>query len=311
MHTFLFTCLNLAGNLNGFVLSYEITDSRIGDHDLCCNDTSCTVSQRYQLLGNNALQHIDNLGTHLILSLQRAGVDDSFHRLCSTGRMQSSQHQMSCFRCRNRCGYGLIVTHLSHQDNIGILTKGRAECRGKAVHILAKLSLVNHSPVVRIDILNRILYGHDMFREISIDVVYNGSQCRRLTTTRRSGNKHKSSGKLCEILYHGRESQLIKSRNIVLQKTYTGCKVVSLMVNVCSDANTVLIHITDIQVISRLNILHLLRIQNRINHLLTFCRTYPFRQNLQRTKLADCHIGAHRQVNIGAFLSKCPVNNLF
>ena len=76
--------------------------------------------------------------------------------------MECRKDEVSGLCCGDCCGDGLIVTHFSYEDDIGIFTECGTECRCKSGNVLSDFSLVDHCLIVGIYVLDGVFDGDDV-----------------------------------------------------------------------------------------------------------------------------------------------------
>ncbi len=78
---------------------------------------------------------------------------------------------------RRKCGFrGFKVTHLTNQNDIGILSQRAFKRNGEAVGIEPDLTLIDDALAVAVQIFDRVFDGDDMFGALTVDVV---EHCRQ------------------------------------------------------------------------------------------------------------------------------------
>ena len=115
-------------------------------------------------------------------------------------------------RCQRR-GNRLQVTHLSHQDHIGVFPESRPQCLGVVLGITADLPLVDDGLLVSVQILDGIFQRDDVIRIIPVDDVHQGSQRGRLAASGGPGHENQPPPLLRQPLYLGRNVQAVRVRD--------------------------------------------------------------------------------------------------
>ena len=115
--------------------------------------------------------------------------------------MNCRKNQVSCLSSGYSCAYGLKVTHLSHKDNIRILTKSCTKSTCIVVGVRSDLTLVNDGHPVLICELNRVLQCDNMGFPVVVYLIdYRCKGCG-LTTSGRTCNQHQTSLFLVKVNY--------------------------------------------------------------------------------------------------------------
>ena len=126
---------------------------------------------------------------------------------------------MPGFRSCQRCGNRFIIPHFPYQNDIRILTQGRAQSGGKRGNIPSHLSLMDQRLLSFIHILNRILYRNDMLRPGGIHIVNHGRQGSGLTASRRPCYQYQPSRFIGQLFQYGRKLQLFYGGNTIIEQT--------------------------------------------------------------------------------------------
>ena len=92
--------------------------------------------------------------------------------------MERPEHQMPCHCSLHSERNSLKVTHLAHEDNIGILAKGAAQCRGKAFGMQPDLTMIDYAVLALMDKFDRVFNCQDMVFPGLIRFIDNGGKCR-------------------------------------------------------------------------------------------------------------------------------------
>ena len=161
---------------------------------------------------------------------------------------------------------------------------------------------MDHGTVMRIDVLDRILDGDNVLRFVLVDVVNNSSHRRGLTGTRRTGYKDDTVLSGSHRLECFRKSEFFELRDLSHKEADAAGKIVTLMINICSDSNLVVDHKTEVKIFSCFNTLDLLIGKDRIDHGEGFlgCRTLI--KNVKYSVSSDREICAYGNMHVGTIL---------
>ena len=88
-----------------------------------------TVGSGHELLDDDRVEAQCELLFDLRLLRGREDIDDAMNRLRGVARVQRRQNQMTGLGGCQRSGNSLEVAHFANEDDFGILTQRRAECR--------------------------------------------------------------------------------------------------------------------------------------------------------------------------------------
>ena len=109
---------------------------------------------------------------------------------------------------------GLEVTHLTDQQDIGVLTEGRAQRPLERRAVDADLTLVTGRQAVVVDVLDGVLDGEDVQRARLVDASDDGCQGGRLSRAGRAGHQDQATGEPGHPLGHRRQPKLFEVRDV-------------------------------------------------------------------------------------------------
>jgi hypothetical protein len=114
-------------------------------------------------------------------------------RLGCVLRVQSGEDQVTGLsRCESGLD-GLQIAHLSHEDNVWVLTQHRLERPIERLRVGAHLALVDDAALVPVQELDGVLDGHDVLFARLVDLVDHRRQCGGLARGG-SGDQHEPAG---------------------------------------------------------------------------------------------------------------------
>jgi hypothetical protein len=96
-------------------------------------------------------------------------------------RVHRREDQVPDLSGGERDAHGLRVAHLAHHNHVGRLAHRRPQGRGKVRRIDPDLHLLDHAPLVRVVVLNRIFDGDDVLGISAVDQVDQRGNRRRLS----------------------------------------------------------------------------------------------------------------------------------
>ena len=222
MHSCSTAGLHHTSHLVALILTDQVRDGICAQQDLGSRNPSCRVIHRHKTLCDNPFQNTGKLRSYLVLAACRTGVNDTLNGLRRTCCMERRQNQMSCLSGSKRCHNGLIITHLTHKDNIRVLTQRTAQCRGKIHNISSRLPLMDQGHFALIRVLDRVLNSDHMFCPGLIDMFDHSGQCGRLTAARRSCDQNQPPGLLSQFVQKLRHMQFFQCGNVTVQQTDRG-----------------------------------------------------------------------------------------
>ncbi len=129
----------------------------------------------------------------LLLLVRREEVDDAVDRLLRVGGVQRRHDEVAGLGGGQRGFHRLLVAHLAHEDDVGVLPHRRAQRGGEVFGVDAHLALVDHAQLVEVQHLDRVLDRHDVHFAMVVDVVDHAGQGGRLADAGRAGDEHETA----------------------------------------------------------------------------------------------------------------------
>ena len=186
-----------------------VPDERRVDHDLDRRHTSEAISARHEALRDCGLEHGRQLDPDLPLLMRREDRDDAHDRFRCVERVQRRKDNVAGFSCEERSLDRFEVTHLADQDHVGILTQRAAERVRKRRRVDRHFTLADDRLVVPMQILDRVLDGHDVRRPCRVDVIDHRREGRALAAARGPGDQNETTFFLGDFLENGRQAELV------------------------------------------------------------------------------------------------------
>ena len=140
----------------------------------------------------------------------REDVHDPVDRLGGRVGVQGGKGQMAGLRDLEAGFDGLKIAHLADQHDVGILSQAGAQRVGEAVGVRVDLPLIDDAGLVAVEVLDRVLDGHDVLVALAIDLVDHRREARGLAGPRRSGDQDQAARFLAEGLGELRQAQLLE-----------------------------------------------------------------------------------------------------
>ena len=180
----------------------------VGDDDLERGDQAATDAG-HEALRDDTRERRRELHADLLLPLGREHVDDAVQRgRCVVG-VQRRHDEVTGLGGGQAGLHRLVVTHLTDQDHVGVLTQRRAKRARERVRVVADLALVHGRALVAVHVFDRVLDREDVALAVLVDEVDDGGLCRRLPGTGGAGHEHESLRQVGEVLHDRRESELL------------------------------------------------------------------------------------------------------
>ena len=162
----------------------------------------------HQPLGEDDGQRRAELDADLVLPVPREHVDDAIHGLGRVVRVEGGEHQVAGLGHGERDLDGFEVAHLADEEDVGVLAEGGAQGPFERGCVGADRPLVDHRPLVVVEVLDRVLDGQDVELAMLVDVVDDRGQCGGLARPGRPGHEHEAAGKAGEPFGDRGETQL-------------------------------------------------------------------------------------------------------
>src|SRR5437667_4619484 len=147
-----------------------VGDAAVVDHDLDGGDPAA-AGPGNQPHADDSTEHAGQRDPDLVLLVGREEVDDAVHRLHRVGGVEGRQHEVTGLAGSESGPYRLGVTHLTDQDDVGVLADDRAHRGRVAVGVHADLSLVHGGHAVGVEDLDGLLDRHDVNGTVVVDLV--------------------------------------------------------------------------------------------------------------------------------------------
>ena len=149
----------------------------------------------------------------LVRRVHRKHTLDSFRRV---RRMDSSKHHVARVGRSKRNLHRLEVTDFAHQEHVRVLTESGTQCVRIRKRIHADFTLRDNRHVVAVQVFDRVFDRNDVHRFRLVDVIQHGSKRRRLTRTRRTRNKHKTTARKRHVANDFGQMEFFERRNLRL-----------------------------------------------------------------------------------------------
>ena len=118
----------------------------------------------------------------------------------------------------------LKVTHLAHQNNVGILAQSRAQRFRETQRVAVDFSLIHQAPLALMDKLDRILNREDMVVPVVVNEIDHRREGRRFTRASWSGDQNQTSGQHGDIPEHLSHAKLIHRQHLRRNRSeYRSC----------------------------------------------------------------------------------------
>jgi hypothetical protein len=115
--------------------------------------------------------------------------EDAIDRLAGVDRVDGTQHEVPCFRCRKGDVHRGAVAHFTDEDDFRCLPQGRPEAIGKISEVGTEFTLVEGRTFVLMHELDRILQRHHVDSLSLVDFIQDCRKGRRLAAPGGAGDE--------------------------------------------------------------------------------------------------------------------------
>ena len=136
----------------------------------------------------------------VVLLLVREHAEDPLDRLHRVGRVQRGEHEVAGLGGRQRGGDGLQVAHLADHDDVGVLPQHVGQRLAERRDVGVDLLLHDDAALVVVDVLDRVLDGHDLGPAVAVDQVDDVVERGRLAVAGRAGDEDQAVGQPGELV---------------------------------------------------------------------------------------------------------------
>ncbi len=109
---------------------------------------------------------------------------------------------------------GLQVPHLADEHDVRILPEHVAERLLEGGGVRPDLPLVDHAGLVRVEVLDRVLDGHDVLAGLGVDLVDHGGQRGGFPAAGGAGDQHEAAGLEGQLGGDRRQAQLLEGEDL-------------------------------------------------------------------------------------------------
>ena len=173
---------------------------------------------------------------------------------------------MPRLRRQDSRGDGLVVPHLSDEDDIGVLPQGTSKRLSKGNGVGSYLPLIDEALLVPNQVLNGVLDGDNMCRPVHVHMLDHGRQCARFPGPRGAGNQDQSAGLHGELFHHRGQIQFLDTINLHRDHPHDHPDGRALLENVCTKTAKALHAVCQIYLMLLLKSLPLLLIHHGRDH---------------------------------------------
>src|SRR5690606_20333604 len=122
--------------------------------------------------------------------------------------MECGQSQMPGFGYAESRLNGFEITHLTYENDIGVLAKRDSECTGETLGILGYFPLIDNTFFVLMNKLNRVLNSKDMPFTFTVDFINHCGKSSAFSAPSRPGDKNQPVWPFGQFTHNSRESQV-------------------------------------------------------------------------------------------------------
>ena len=114
---------------------------------------------------------------------------------------------------------GVLVAHLTDENDVRVLTKAGAQTVGEAAGVLAHLALVDGAQVRLVNIFHRVLERDDVGLAVVVYIIKHRREARGFTGAGLAGDKDDALVLVRQLQRGGRQAQLCQVGDLLAQKT--------------------------------------------------------------------------------------------
>ena len=250
---------------------------RAVDHeDFVDRDAAAAVVAFEEQLRDHAAQRGGQHGADLRLLVGGKNVDHAVHRFARVVRVQGAENEETSFGRGKRQRDCFEIAHLADQHDVGILAQRGFQSGGEIHRMLRHLALGDDAFLVRVHEFDRLLDGHDVAREVRVDVVHQRRQRRALARAGRAGHQHQAAAQVAEFLDDRRQPEFVERGDACGNQTEHGAESVHLLEIIAAEP-VVRVHLVGkVEVALVLEALPVLRCANLAEHVAHFVRSEDF-----------------------------------
>src|SRR5271165_304606 len=201
-------------DLGDVALEDQIRDQRRLQHDLHRGDAPGARFARNQALRNQGADIQAQVHEQLLAALLGEKIDDAIECLVRAVGVQRRENQMPRLGELNAVFHGLAVADFADQDDVGRLTQGVLQREVPTLAIDADLAMRDHAPLVRMDVLDRVLDRDDVAAGLFVPIADHRRERRRLAGAGTADQDHEAALREHDILEHGRQFEFLERRDL-------------------------------------------------------------------------------------------------
>src|SRR6266403_1530257 len=202
-HALLLAGLHRRRDLMELALADQVPHRRRADQYLARGDAAA-ADLLPQALRYYRLEGLREHGANLALLAGREDVDDAVDRLRRARRVQGAEDEVSGLGRGERETDRLQVTHLTHENDVGVLAQRTPQRGAERRRVGADLALVHQAALRLVRELHRILDREDVTVPGGVDEVDHRRKCRRLARACRAGHEDEAALAFAEFGEDGR-----------------------------------------------------------------------------------------------------------
>lgn len=229
--------LDVAGDLVGHVVADARADGRVGDHDLAGEGAPAALFRGDELLADDGLDTVGELGEDLGAFFWRENRDDAVDGLCGVGGVEGADDEVAGLGGSEAPRDALQVAHFTDEDDVGVLAEDAGEARCEGWGIGPDLALFDDAEAVGVDEFHGVLDGDDDAAAAGIDVLDHGGGGGALAGAGGSGDEHEAIAQATETFGDGRQAEIGERGYAVFDPAKRGLDVPALPVGVAAESS--------------------------------------------------------------------------
>src|SRR5205085_4258415 len=183
-------------------------DSRVHDHQFRSQNQAWLVStSRQEILADHSQQRPGKLGGDELLAVLWKGINNAPNSRWRIVRVHGCNHEVTCFRCRNRGLHRVRVPHLTHKNDVRVLSQRVLKRGRETVRIGTNFALVKQASPLRMNEFDGVLNTDDVDGTPFGYRLSHARQRGALAFAARASQQYQAGSLVTPLIQHWRMSQ--------------------------------------------------------------------------------------------------------
>src|SRR5438477_4180552 len=207
MHAVAMSDLNQSRYLRKTPVPDTRLDSRVRRHQFRRQTQASPFASRQEILTHHSQQRPRKLGSDKLLALPWKGINNAPNSRWRIVRVHGCNHEVPCFRCRNRGLHRVRVPHLSHENDVRILSQRVLKRGRETVRIGTNFALVNQASPLRMNEFDGVVNTDDVDGTPFGYRLSHARQRGALAFAARASQQYQAGSLVTPLIHHWRMSQ--------------------------------------------------------------------------------------------------------